>query len=96
MEVLSPGLNGHGPDGPSLPSIDPESILQHLSELLGVTLGASSDDLESPGSLLSPENRSDTSQRCLRFASETQVAIYIQKDLIAPHTKEGEHAEQGR
>lgn len=81
MDVVSPGLNGH------VPSPDPDggfhsaTLVQHLADLVEVTLGASTDDLERPGSLLSSTERSDTFRRCTRFASESLVAIYVQKNL---------------
>ena len=89
MEVVSPGQgpNGHTPSSPA--TIDPDLVLQHLVDLLEVTLGASTEDLESKGSLLSDVKRRDTVQRCTRFASESQVALYVQKDIIAAETSNG-------
>ena len=81
MEVVSPGsgANGQPPSSPTPAAIDPDLIVRHLVDLLEVTLGASTEDLEGKGSLLSEAKRKDTVQRCTRFASETQVALYIQK-----------------
>ena len=98
MEVLSGGLNGHGPGGPAAHAAhaaNGESMLQHLSDLLEVTLGASPSDLESRGSLLSPASRTDTIQRCTRFASESQVALYVQKDLVGLEMINGDHPGSG-
>lgn len=82
MEVVSPGTNGV-PSTNSLTSVDPTLVVKHLSDVLEVTLGASRVDLEASGSLLSKSRRSDTIQRCTRFASESQVALYVQKDLVS-------------
>ena len=85
MEVASPGqgVNGHAPSSATLSIIDPDSVVRHLVDLLEVTLGASTGDLEGPGSLLSDAKRQDTVQRCTRFASESQVSLYVQKDLAS-------------
>ena len=81
MEVLSPGqgANGRSPPSPLQTVIDPDLIVRHLVDLLEITLGASTEDLEGKGSLLSEAKRPDTIQRCTRFASESQVALYVQK-----------------
>ena len=82
MEIASPGqrANGHPPPLPTS-TIDPDLVVRHLIDLLEITLGASNEDLEGDGSLLSPAKRQDTVQRCTRFASESQVALYVQKDI---------------
>ncbi len=91
MEVVSPGANGHAPSSsPATTTVDPKLVIRHLVDLLEVTLGASSEDLESPGSLLSASKRHDTVQRCARFASESQVAIYVQKDAILTESVDGD------
>ena len=82
MEVVSPGANGHSPASILSTSIDPGIVVQHLVDLLEITLGASTEDLESHGSLLSESKQHDTVQRCTRFASEPQVALYVLKDLV--------------
>ena len=92
MEVASPG--GQGVNGNTLitgvtPTIDPDSVVQHLVDLLEITLGASSADLEAKGSLLSETKRQDTVQRCTRFASEAQVALYVQKDVVSADIPNG-------
>lgn len=88
MEVVSPGANGVPPTN-SFTSMDPNLVVQHLSNVLEVTLGASRMDLEAPGSLLSKLRRSDTIQRCTRFASESQVALYVQKDVVSADQANG-------
>ena len=89
MEVVSPGqgVNGHPPSGP--PNINPDLIVRYLVDLLEVILGASTEDLESKGSILSEAKKSDTVQRCTRFASESQTALYVQKDTISPDPPNG-------
>ena len=81
MDVVSPGLNGHVPSPDPDGAFHSDTLVQHLADLVEVTLGASTDDLERPGSLLSSTERSDTVRRCTRFASESMVAIYVQKSL---------------
>lgn len=82
MEVVTPGANGHPTASIAAAAISPEAVVQHLTDLLEVTLGASSDDLEGPDSLFSTARRQDTLRRCTRFASESQVALYVQKDIV--------------
>lgn len=94
MEVVSPGANGV-PSTSSLASIDPNLVVRHLSHVLEVTLGASRIDLEASGSLLSKSRRSDTVQRCTRFASESQVALYVRKDLISADQANGTNGVNG-
>ena len=91
MEVapLGQGANGQITPPTAETSIDPEVLVQHLSGLLEITLGASTAELESKGSILSDSKRSETVQRCLRFASEAQVALYVQKDVVPTN---GSHA----
>ena len=91
MEVVSPGqgANGHRPSSPGPAIINPDLIVRYLVELLEITLGASTDDLERKGSILSESKKSDTVQRCTRFASESQVALYVQKDVISPDVPNG-------
>ncbi len=82
MEVISATpLNGlPSPDPPS--STDPLVVLEHLSEVLQITLGAARRELEAVGSLLSKAKQADSINRCARFSSEAQVALYAQKDII--------------
>ena len=94
MEVVSPGAN-RAPVTNSFTSIDPSLVLQHLTHVLEVTLGATRVDLESPGSLLSKTRRSDNLQRCTRFASESQVALYVQKDLLPADQANGTNGING-
>ena len=91
MEVITPGqgANGEVGDPPPPATIDSELLIRHLVNLLELTLGASIDDLEGKGSLLSDAKKNDTVQRCLRFASEAQVALYVQKDTISAEASNG-------
>jgi dynein heavy chain 1, cytosolic len=82
MEVLSPGTSNGVAASDPLPSTDPLLVLEHLSEVLQVTLGAARRELEAVGSLLSKAKHADSINRCARFASESQVALYAQKDIV--------------
>ncbi|KAH6659609.1 dynein heavy chain [Truncatella angustata] len=76
-----PTANGISPS--SLVMIDPDKVVQHLAAIVTIALGASRQDLEREGNLLSTENYADTVQRCTRFASDSQVALYIQKEIVS-------------
>lgn len=89
MEVASPGANGHAPSSIPSTTIDPNLVVQHLVDHLEVTLGASAEGLESPGSLLYVSKRQDTIQRCTRFASESQNALYVLKDVVSSDLSSG-------
>ncbi|KAF1990825.1 hypothetical protein K402DRAFT_460233 [Aulographum hederae CBS 113979] len=87
--VIPPtGANGIS-DSNLLPSLDPQVLVDHLSNVLKITLGATQDELEAPASLLSPSKLSDTLQRCSRFASENQTALYVQKSKPRAGTVNG-------
>lgn len=96
MEVASSGV----PNGISTPDtaalVDSDAVIQYLTEVLQVTLGAQRSELESAGSLLSESKYNETLQRCTRFASEPQVALYVQKDIVTAEETNGETEEQGR
>jgi dynein heavy chain 1 len=77
----SPSTNGLATGG--FPTIDPNVVVEYLASVLEITLGANRKDLESAGSLLSKPRYSETVQRCTRFATESQVALYVQKDIAA-------------
>ena len=83
MEVTSPtspAVNGLATT--AFPTIDPNLVVEYLASVLQSTLGASRRELENVGSLLSKSRYSDTVQRCTRFATESQAALYVQKDII--------------
>lgn len=71
--------NGTATNG--LPTIDPTLVLEYLASVLEIALGATRKDLENVGSLLSKERLADTVLRCTRFAGESQVALYVTKEL---------------
>ncbi|PYH83869.1 hypothetical protein BO82DRAFT_305978 [Aspergillus uvarum CBS 121591] len=84
MEVASAEVsNGAPPSAQTTALVDPSAVIQYLIGVLQVTLGALKTELESTGSLLSEAKYNETVQRCTRFASESQVALYVQKDLVA-------------
>lgn len=80
MEVLTPSTpNGFNK---SIEPADPLTVLEHIANLIESTLGAARRELEAVGSLLSHANRADSLERCGRFATEGEVALYAQKDLV--------------
>lgn len=95
MEIVSPGLNGHVPSPDPDGVFDADVIVQHLTDLVEVTLGASTEDLQRQGSILSSSKRHDTVQRCTRFALEPQVALYVQKTVGDTQQINGNHHVQG-
>ncbi|KMU78781.1 dynein heavy chain [Coccidioides immitis RMSCC 3703] len=93
MEVASQGVsNGLAPPT-TFPTTDPTIVVQHLAEVLQGTLGALRKDLESTGSLLSTSKYSETLQRCSRFASESQTAIYAHKEVAEVEDTNGTEEE---
>lgn len=61
-------------------TIDPEQLVTYLSNVLQALFGATEHDLKARDSLLNTHRRSDTLQRCSRFAQEAQAAaLYIYK-----------------
>lgn len=78
-------LNGdsNGVNGAVVATIDPVRVIEHLTQLLEAALGATREELEAPGSLLSKSKNADTLQRCSRFTNDALVSLYIQKDLPA-------------
>jgi len=90
MEVVTPGVPNGAPTADTIVAVDSGTVIQYLTEVLQVTLGALKSELESAGSLLSATKYSETAQRCTRFASESQVALYVQKDIVAAEETNGE------
>lgn len=84
----SPSTNGLATS--AFPTIDPNLVVEYLASVLEITLGAQRKELESAGSLLSKARYSETVQRCTRFATESQVALYVQKDIAASDGLNGE------
>ncbi|KAF3767358.1 hypothetical protein M406DRAFT_89859 [Cryphonectria parasitica EP155] len=92
-------LNGdsNGVNGTALVAMDPARVVDHLAQLLEAALGATREELEAPGSLLSKARHADTLQRCTRFTSDVQVSLYIQKDLpAAPQLENGDGEPTGQ
>ena len=82
MEVLPRNhTNGITHDIDQLESSDPVLVLEHIARLIEANLGAARDQLEAVGNLLSQSEQSISLDRCSRFAGETQVALFAQKDL---------------
>ena len=80
------GVNGAAngtPTAPTTNAVDPQDIIKYLSNVLEVTLGASSEELKGHGSLLNASILEDTLARCTRFALEAQVALYVLKEAAA-------------
>ncbi|KAJ5973393.1 hypothetical protein N7481_010603 [Penicillium waksmanii] len=90
MEVATPGVPNGVPTTDTTAVVDSGTVIQYLTEVLQVTLGALKSELESAGSLLSAAKYNETAQRCTRFASESQVALYVQKDIAAAEETNGE------
>ncbi|KAK5628509.1 hypothetical protein RRF57_004225 [Xylaria bambusicola] len=78
--LSSEGAGANGVSPPPFNIIDPKVIVDHLASVISIALGATRAELERLGSLLSSENYTDTIHRCSRFATDTQVVLYIQKD----------------
>ncbi|KAI0009506.1 cytoplasmic dynein heavy chain [Xylariaceae sp. FL0662B] len=73
------GTNGISPS--SFITIDPTLVVEYLTSVVTIALGATRDELQGPDNPLSKANYADTIQRCSRFATDAQVALYIQKDI---------------
>jgi dynein heavy chain 1, cytosolic len=96
MEILAPVPPNGLPIQDPLPSTDPLVVLEHLSEVLQITLGAARRELEAVGSLLSKAKRADSIDRCARFASGAQVALYAQKDIIDEESLNSSNGDAGK
>lgn len=83
-------LNGDTNGSAALVAMDSARVLEHVAGLLEAALGATREELEAPGSLLSKARYSDTLQRCTRFTNDAQMSMFIQKDLpAAPQLENG-------
>lgn len=77
--------NGNGHTSHLPPEVDPQTLINHLSRLLQVTLGATEEELQHSDSLLGPSRINETLKGCSRFAQETKAAsLYIQKLRQSP------------
>lgn len=90
MEVATSGVSNGVSTPDAAASVDSGAVIQYLTEVLQVTLGALKSELESAGSLLSDARYHETAQRCMRFATESQVALYVQKDIAAAEEANGD------
>ena len=90
MEVASSGASNGVPTPDTAATVDSDVVIRYLTDVLQVTLGALKTELENAGSLLSSARYNDTVQRCMRFASEPQVALYVQKDIVVADETNGE------
>jgi dynein heavy chain 1 len=81
--VTPPGPTSPKTNGTDAFVVDPNLIVEYLASVLEITLGATRQDLERNGSLLSSESRPHTIQRCTRFSSENQAALYVTKDITS-------------
>jgi len=82
MEVLSVSQpNGDGTHEHEPKTTDPILVLEHIARLIEANLGAARRELEAVGNLLSQSHQSQSLERCSRFATEPQVALFAQKDI---------------
>lgn len=98
MEAVAPPQTpSSGPNGvaPTPFGVDPVRVVDHLTALLEVALGAKRAELEAPNSLLHKSRYADTVQRCTRFASDSLVVLYIQKDRAPATSLENGTTDQG-
>lgn len=63
-------------------AFNPITLVDYLTEVLFITLGATKRDLEANGSILSEVRYSETLSKCSRFAAEPIVALYASKDVL--------------
>ncbi|PLB47277.1 hypothetical protein P170DRAFT_466574 [Aspergillus steynii IBT 23096] len=89
MEIASHGVSNGVATSTPTSLVDSSAVIHYLTEVLQVTLGALKIELEGAGSLLSKEKYEETVQRCTRFASESQVALYVQKDIVGSDVTNG-------
>ncbi|KAL9059033.1 MAG: hypothetical protein Q9162_001421 [Coniocarpon cinnabarinum] len=97
MDVeTSPKINGyHTPQTAPENIINHDEILQYLTSLLRLTLGATQHDLESERSLLSHERKAETVERCNTFLQSNRIALYAAKRAIAEQ-ENGDTAAEGK
>ena len=77
------GVNSNGLSNSLHSAIDPQLVVDYLSNILRATLGATENDLKVAGSLFGSEKISETIQRCSRFAQDAQAAsICVEKEVV--------------
>ncbi|KAI9728167.1 MAG: hypothetical protein M1828_004628 [Chrysothrix sp. TS-e1954] len=95
VDIHQPAIvNGYS-ETPSngLSILSTEALIEYLTSLLSVTLGASKEALQTEDSLFSDAKRDETIERCNRFLNGSSVAIYAQKHnrfLFAPEATEND------
>lgn len=90
MEVASADVpNGATTSNQMVPLCDPDVLVNYLVEVLHANLGAQKSELESAGSLLSKARYNETVQRLMRFTSEPQPRLFVQKDLVPSNEADG-------
>lgn len=87
--VTPPGPVSPKTNGTNSFEVDPNTIVEYLANVLEIFLNASRHELERSGSLLSPESRSHTIQRCNRFASDNVQALYVTKEATTTDGLDG-------
>lgn len=97
MDVeTSSKVNGfHNPSSSAEISLDPDAILEYISSLLSLTLGATKHDLESDHNILSVVERDKTLERCSAFLTGPRVALYASKRKLQLPQANGEADGQG-
>ncbi|KAG9242560.1 cytoplasmic dynein-like protein 1 heavy chain 1 [Calycina marina] len=69
-------------------------IVEYLALVLETTLGAAREDLKQQHSLLGEAQHPDTVQQCIRFATESQVVLYVQKLVETPQEENVQEEER--
>ncbi|KAF1817029.1 putative dynein heavy chain, cytosolic [Eremomyces bilateralis CBS 781.70] len=100
--AVIPGVNSNGispTDTPGLPSppaaVDPNILLDHITRVLEVTLGATKEDLEQNRSILTPSQIENTLSQCTWFSKEGAVALYCFKEAYLEDDTDAVNGEQG-
>jgi dynein heavy chain 1, cytosolic len=72
-------VNGNGPS-PTIEAANPDLVLEHIVNLIELSLGAVRPELKAIGSLLSDTRYAESLEKVSQFAAGSGVAIYAQKD----------------
>lgn len=94
MEVLPVSLPNGNTNGVQPETTDPILVLEHIAKLIESNLGAARRELEAVGNLLSQSSQPHALERCGRFATEPQVALFAQKDLKTNQTNGHDEAHE--
>lgn len=80
MEVATPSaVNGNGLS-PTIEAANPDLVLEHIVNLIEISLGAARSELKAVGSLLSESKHAESLEKVSQFAAGSQAALYAQKD----------------